>query len=55
MPYTLYFIVFCYLMTPYSMRSHSKPNPEKHPIPPALVVAVQLVSISDVEFESSLA
>ncbi len=30
-------------------------NPEKQPIPRALIVAVQLDSVSDVEFESSLA
>lgn len=37
------------------MRNHPMSNPEKTRLPNALIVAVQLDSVSDVEFESSLA
>lgn len=40
---------------PYPMRNHPMLNPEKTRMPRALIVAVQLDRVSDVEFKSSLA
>ncbi|MFT6028964.1 MAG: GTP-binding protein HflX [Oleiphilaceae bacterium] len=46
---------FLKVRVPNSMRNHPMLNPEKLSAPRALIVAVQLDSVSDIEFKSSLA